>query len=811
MEPTVEKNCIHLGKNLGVLRRYPDHFFDSVVTDPPYGIGNKEPSVQDIARYLDGNTLDTGGDFMGHKWEIPPVSLWKEVFRVLKPGGYVACWASTRTWDLMSLGLRAAGFECRDTFAAQFGPSMLAHIHCLPEGVEVLTSTGWKDGAKVSKKDSVVTWNPEDETLSLEHPSQTYAYDYEGNLSVFRTEDVVVTCTPNHRVYHKKYIPRRKGYQATWHVEEASSVSRTTSIQLPTAGILADGVGIGGEDYASLLGWVWTEGAFDKAPSTGIQLYQSLTANPEKVETLDRLLLNLSVNHSRYVRERTHTHKGISRKYVEVCWFFTGEMADRVRSDLAGNHPSWSLLWNMTQSERLAFYEAAMAGGGHGNCFYQKSQADLEWFQALALALGYTTKVSMRPGRDNGSCSVRKKSATRVTPERMKLKSKPYKGLVWCLSVPTGAFVIRQEGRVSITGNSQGFPKSVNVSKQLEKKGASPEEVKKWEGYGTALKPSWEPILIFRKPLEGETLADNVLAHGVGVLAIDQSRVKHASPEDFESHKASVDAVKASAGKFRGSWKNSSDLSGANDVTYAGRWPPNVLLTHADGCEYVGTRKMDSPVINRFDDGMKPFGDGAGHSYTTVGDGAPEEVPVYQCVEGCPVRALDDQSGPITRVTTFPDRHGAMGYGAGASCAVNPLGGVSLAGEKGTGASRYFPSFSPLDAPFKYNAKVNKAESTLNGTLPNIHPTVKPLALAAWVVRLVTPKGGVVLDPYAGSGSIPCAAVMEGFDAVGIDQWEEVVVQTARPRLQHYLDERNNTQDEKDLFEMAFGRGVDPR
>jgi site-specific DNA-methyltransferase (adenine-specific) len=123
-----------------VLKSYPDNTFHSVVTDPPYGIGNKIPTPENIIAYLRGDAaMDTGGDFLGHDWSIPSVSLWKEVYRVLKPGGFVACWASTRTWDIMSLGLRAAGFECRDTFAQQMGPSMLAHIHSqgFPKSVDI--------------------------------------------------------------------------------------------------------------------------------------------------------------------------------------------------------------------------------------------------------------------------------------------------------------------------------------------------------------------------------------------------------------------------------------------------------------------------------------------------------------------------------------------------------------------------------------------------------------------------------------------------------------------------------------------------
>ncbi|RTL20223.1 MAG: hypothetical protein EKK55_18085 [Rhodocyclaceae bacterium] len=96
------------------LKGVADDTFDGGVLDVPYGIGDREPTLAEIVAYLSGARLDTGGDFMGEAWEIPPVSLWREVFRVMKPGAWLAVFAATATDDVISLGLRAAGFERRD-------------------------------------------------------------------------------------------------------------------------------------------------------------------------------------------------------------------------------------------------------------------------------------------------------------------------------------------------------------------------------------------------------------------------------------------------------------------------------------------------------------------------------------------------------------------------------------------------------------------------------------------------------------------------------------------------------------------------
>lgn len=96
-------NVILLGNCLDKLKELPDNSVDSVVTDPPYGLGIKDPTVDQIVEYLKGEHLDTGGDFMGRKWSIPPVDVWRECHRVLKPGGHLRCFAGTRTYDIMSL------------------------------------------------------------------------------------------------------------------------------------------------------------------------------------------------------------------------------------------------------------------------------------------------------------------------------------------------------------------------------------------------------------------------------------------------------------------------------------------------------------------------------------------------------------------------------------------------------------------------------------------------------------------------------------------------------------------------------------
>jgi hypothetical protein len=100
---------------LAALRAMPSGSFDAVLSDVPYGLGTHEPTAAELSAYVLGGDLDTGGDFMGRDWQVPSVAVWREILRVLKPGAPVLAFAGSRTHDLVTIGMRAAGFEIGDT------------------------------------------------------------------------------------------------------------------------------------------------------------------------------------------------------------------------------------------------------------------------------------------------------------------------------------------------------------------------------------------------------------------------------------------------------------------------------------------------------------------------------------------------------------------------------------------------------------------------------------------------------------------------------------------------------------------------
>ena len=255
--------------------------------------------------------------------------------------------------------------------------------------------------------------------------------------------------------------------------------------------------------------------------------------------------------------------------------------------------------------------------------------------------------------------------------------------------------------------HGQGFPKSLDVAKQFEQSLCNLIEVapgkKVWlyrtdglpmrlappfrhpmanrsSGWGTALKPAFEPICLARKPLIG-TVAENVLAHGTGGINVDGCRI---AGEPWKAHCAT--------GLARDKFFTKGPAVEIEKEPHAlGRWPSNIIHDGSD--EVVGM----------------------------------------------------------------------------------------------------FPTASGSAARFFYSAKASRAEREAGcemlpmrgGKARNHHPTIKPLALMRYLCRLVTPPGGLVLDPFMGSGTTGCAALLEGFRFVGMDLDAESV-EIASARIAHW-------------------------
>lgn len=342
-------------------------------------------------------------------------------------------------------------------------------------------------------------------------------------------------------------------------------------------------------------------------------------------------------------------------------------------------------------------------------------------------------------------------------------------------------------------------------------------EAQAWEGWGTALKPAYEPCVVARKPLRERSIAAQVLATGTGAIDIDRCRIS-----------AGVETPTGSGNGTEGNGRTREGGempgTGGNVTPPAGRWPANLILVHAEGCEPKGARRVK--------------GDGAGtrcsyypgmcqghnnnvlrptfHGYPKTDDTASNEgrEPVidWRCVDGCPVRLLDAQSGESGGQFNAPSvrrregfMHGSNGISTGSSNAPDNYG------DEGT-ASRFFAQFHPYyyvpkasrserDAgceslPIQSGADLTDRQEGSDGLKSpragagrtsggrNTHATVKPVEMIRYLVRLVTPPGGTCLDPFMGSGTTGVACVREERDFVGIELLPEHMA-FAEARIKH--------------------------
>ncbi len=304
-----------------------------------------------------------------------------------------------------------------------------------------------------------------------------------------------------------------------------------------------------------------------------------------------------------------------------------------------------------------------------------------------------------------------------------------------------------------------GFPKSLNVAAAIDK--TSTKAAAAWQGWGTALKPAWEPIVVARKPLGG-TVAQNVCRYGTGALNIDDCRIAFQSDADEGESKTKNRHADFNSGTRKNRIYGCDERARGN-YDAPGRWPANVILSHTEDCQKAGRTRIRTSRYHpatRGNGGLSTTGH-SGQQGLTERSSNRELVGCWECPPDCAVRMLDEQSCRVSRFF----------YCAKASRSERDAGTEGL----------------PTSLIGTWGGEEDDLSEGKKPTLPraNTHPTVKPLALMCHLVRLVTPPGGTVLDPFTGSGSTGAAAVMEGARFIGIER-EADYITIARARIRHW-------------------------
>lgn len=298
-------------------------------------------------------------------------------------------------------------------------------------------------------------------------------------------------------------------------------------------------------------------------------------------------------------------------------------------------------------------------------------------------------------------------------------------------------------GRKRTFGNGEkyGTQQGTDEETAWETAPATP-DAERWQGWGTALKPAHEPIVVARKPLQG-TVAANVLEWGTGAINVDATRIM--TEDDKPAYVDRPQGVSSPDWVARGGMFREDRKGRTSTGSPLGRWPANV-----------------------------------------VHDGSAEVTRLF----------------PVARGGAFPGNRNTSGYGGGLDQGATPHGYYAM-GDTGS-AARFFycakaskadrdEGLEGFKAGLPPGSKRSKPaegrQAALGAPRANHHPTVKPTLLMRWLVRLVTPPGGVVLDPFTGSGSTGKAAMLEGFRFIGIEQDAEYC-EIARARIGYAVADR---------------------
>jgi hypothetical protein len=657
---------------------------------------------------------------------------------------------------------------------------------CVSEDTEILTLNGWERYHKNIENSPVLCYSIDRDAFEFHKPTRSFIYENLHPAFRIRSDSTDQIVSRNHRC-----VVERGGRKV---FEYAENLRKEESIPI----------------LENLLGLPETISYPDESASVTKQdlldrVSQTDTTTKEVKEVAGRTsddrnhmpsLRNSEVASECVVEESKYPHlfqtlqRDSSRSGMEssrpqrsCCVVRRNKRAVPTEAEggkqscMEGRSNLFSKAWKLLTDKVCSLSSRVFGYGSEGWLYHGASFADGTVFGAVSSSnRGCSSFESQPTGQQTRkSDAVREQQATQTTRStRAEVTEIEYQGRVWCVEVPTGAFVARRNGRIFITGNS-GFPKSHDVSKAIDKMGgdnfmswfpewleeyrnragitrnelaahfpsksggvtgcvwnwehgirvptadqfnqlctllnipAEPLEVverrflaeragvtrtfnvgatetlknrdpitapatdaaKQWSGWGTALKPAYEPILMCRKPLEG-TVAQNVLEHGTGAINIDGCRI---SGEPVPINK--LETWSGFGQKVRPDYTPT--------VNTQGRWPANIILSHSPDCKLRGMKKVRGTSTGN---GNAPVGEEGsniplrrGSFVDRTDENGMEEVEDWECVEGCPIREFPESKTnriekPVmcdeeanTWGGTFQRNRGPRGYNESGSAA----------------------------------------------------------------------------------------------------------------------------------------------
>ena len=768
---------LHHGDCREVMRAMPSNSVDSIVTDPPYGLS-----------------------FMGKKWDydVPSVEIWAECLRVLKPGGHLLAFAGTRTQHRMACRIEDAGFEIRDMIAWVYG--------CLDDATEVATEHGVMPYHKTKIGDRVLCYNPSNGEYSYQPILEIVEYEYSdtayrlvgdfGEQVVSRNHRVIVECGGSEAFQLAETLEREARVPV---LEDLPALQQAIHDAHAGAGRAQQDMRAGmcgGDNRSEELGSKAAgnpqgadgglRGVREAGMETGCVAAQGGDANVQPQmqwgaarsgmgDTCAQGAVGMvgGIGSSPRGAHDWAEQSGVEgRSNVSQPEGSLRRSADQVRA-----MPCWS----NEHGPRGRLCHGASSCGGTGG--WETTDANGVRASHQSRCDGQSAGEPDAVRHERTAQGIRawgghRSAVVRVVPFH-------YTGKVWCLRVPTGAFVAVRNGVAFPTGNS-GFPKSLDVSKAIDKarrrdyvqvaldmglnlpgrnvddwtkEGHAPGD-KWWSEFKAALPPeTWQAIerRVIGSAVSGQSAW---FARGVGDVTAPATDAAQQWQGWGTALKPALEPITMARKPLIGTV--------AANVAAHGTGGLNI-----DGCRVPIDQDADASQLRTMQRSKREADDGWGMS-SVSGD-----IPSVVRTDGrWPANLIHDGSSDV--VAAFPDSNGSGTARVLKRCAKTENNGWGMnttaadfahLPDAGTGSA----------ARFFYCAKASKKDRG-DG---NGHPTVKPTDLMAYLCRLVTPPGGVVLDPFMGSGSTGKAAVREGFAFIGIEREADYLrIATARIEAQ---------------------------
>jgi DNA modification methylase len=770
-----ERWRVEHGDTLAVLEQMPDESVDAIVTDPPYGL-SREPDVAEVlTHWLAGDDYQhRGGGFMGQQWDafVPGPSVWREALRVLKPGGFLLAFGGTRTYDLLVVALRLAGFEIRDRVLTLNGD--------VGAEVDWVYGSGWPKSRNIGKAiDKAAGADREvigEAIYGDGHVQRSNGSDLgRMNDDAWTPTDgrsVTAPATPEAETWegwgtalkpaHEPIAVARKPFRGTVEAQVLATGTGALNIDACRISTGAEQLHHDGSDPARRRGIVGAE-----LQPTG-DAERNAAAQAESIERANRMgrwPANVALVHVNrpVLRLRENTPRAV-RAVILDYYRTPGALGDADLSQLRGALRVPPVMGEERPSEVLpaCLQERAPGEGARRHAPNDRTEA----------FTGSTSEDVSQPGAPVGSQPLGDERAASLAVEGRQL--------------PIGRLSPAEHGIPASRGTGGASPDDAEVRLRA---GAPP-------SHGANARPA---------------------AAADGTRAPRQRGQARQSADELDAGELGRTLTRAPGnGAASGAGDRAEPPLDVPADRVPSRWRHlfDPVTEYALGCRPVGQRRVPTGVSVRrnIPEGARDGGtfnkaSQRGEDFTYAEPDGLETIEAWQCEIGCPVALLDDLSGDAgasaqVMGTESALQNGSSGnaYGASQGREGRPSPFYADAG----GASRFF--YSGKASPLEREAGLDelpiagRTDDTwgtmqtpqLDRAAPrenwqprevrNRHPTVKPIDLMRWLVRLVARPGAVVLDTHAGSGSTGCAAVLEGCEFIGIDD-DQASVTIARARI----------------------------